>query len=100
MAWAKRRVKHLGSLRGVGHLGHAGDGANFGCVTYEIDGFAEGGVRRADGWVQGAPDVLTRAHDAPGLRLLPEDGRSLEVSLGKSAGKDATEISLTGGFPA
>lgn len=100
MAFAYRRVKHIGSLRGTGYLGRCGADTNFGSVTYEIDGFSEGAIRRGDGRVQGAPDVLTRAHDASGLRLQLEDGRSLEVTLGKSSGKDEAEIHLTAGFPA
>lgn len=99
MAWVKSRVKHLGSLRGVGQLCGAEDSLNYGPVHYEIDGFVERGTRRGTGWVEGCPDVLTRAHDAPCLRLQLEDGRSLEVTLGKPAGKDATEINLSAGFP-
>lgn len=102
MAWSRKNyLKHLGALRGEGRLRRDADGEDFGPVTYEIDGYAERGMRVGLGQIEGRADVLALARAARGLVLQIDDGRILEVAMGNpEANGTAAEIRLTHGFPA
>lgn len=91
--------RYLGMLHGKGRLS-AGEGAEaVGDVLFEIDGYAKGGERWANGRLNGEAAVLSRAFSLGVVTLAGADGLVVAVTLLDPEGGATAEIDVRGTFP-
>ena len=92
-------MKFLGTLHGRGRLS-IGKGTNaLGLVSYEIDGFVDGVIRRATGQIEAEPAILMRAFLAGGAIVTLDGGSTIDVVLSDPRGGPTAEVGVRGSFP-
>ncbi len=90
--------RYLGRLHGHGSL-TLDDGVAHRGVAFEMDGYADGAMRWANGQIEGDPILLSRAFAAGSATLASADGVALDIVLSDPTGTQAAGFDVRGGFP-
>jgi len=95
----RQLLKHLGTIRGRGHLSIGVGGRSLGSVDYEIDSFVDRMMYSANGQIAGDTGLLAAAFKAGTVSLSLDGGRSVAVVLADPEGSPTAEIVVRDHLP-